>query len=601
MLILAVKMKRPRVADLKLILAVFLLWLDYLEAVSFRNCDRERSSAVKRMKCERIKIPLCQKIGYNLTYVPNMFCHKTQMDAALVVHQFWPLVAINCSPDLRFFLCSTHAPMCEPQYGKPLYPCRSLCQRARDGCQPLMKDHGFSWPDYLNCDKFPKREDEFCMDKTNLTLPTKGTPSIKYETFTKPKFRKRNPKLPPQPTPPHFKFTRLKPKPWKTNPKIPIDNFINPTVAKAPVKFKSGTCGCTCEYPFVRVNQSLVDSKNELPACALPCKQYFFKRSEQNFTTFWITLWSVLCLLSTFVTCATALIDISRFQYPERPIVFIAFCYFCIALGYIIRLASGFESIACDSTTNLLRYSATGPAGCTAVFLLTYYFGMASWIWWVILSLNWFLSAGIKWSKEAIASYSQYFHFVAWLIPTIKSMAILAMAGIDSDPVSGLCYVGNHNNTMLTIFVIAPLLIYLMLSSSFLVAGLLAFHHIRRIMQRKGNNTQKLEKLLVKIGIFSVLYIVPATIVIICYFYEHNNRESWEKSVNCPCMPVRDRVTPKHYIFLVKYFMSLLVGLAVGFWLWGTKTINSWKKCINRLCEKRGETKNMKLPPPVSL
>ncbi|KAB0404595.1 hypothetical protein E2I00_017042, partial [Balaenoptera physalus] len=34
-------------------------------------------------------------------------------------------------------------------------------------------------------------------------------------------------------------------------------------------------------------------------------------------------------------------------------------------------------------------------------------------IWWVILSLTWFLAAGMKWGNEAIAGYAQYFHLAA--------------------------------------------------------------------------------------------------------------------------------------------------------------------------------------------
>jgi len=41
-------------------------------------------------------------------------------------------------------------------------------------------------------------------------------------------------------------------------------------------------------------------------------------------------------------------------------------------------------------------------------------------------------------------------------------------------------------------------------------------------MKREGSKTDKLEMLMVKIGIFSVLYIVPASIVVGCYFYEHS-------------------------------------------------------------------------------
>ncbi|XP_065051759.1 frizzled-8-like [Rhopilema esculentum] len=540
-----------------------------------------QGSGSKQMKCERITIPLCQKIEYNLTYVPNMFGHPTQTDAALHAHQFWPLVRINCSPDLKLFICATHAPVCEENYGKQLLPCRSFCERVRDACSPVIKTHGMSWPEYLDCNRFPENsrltvcmEKDFGNVKEKVKRPTSGDKKNRSRLIIKsqPKITKAKTIDKPDRT---LKKTRLKDK----------RNFFEKGRKMNQNRFE--TCGCMCQKPFVYVNRSIGDGPTDVPSCALQCKEYFFSRSQQNLTTFWITLWSFLCLISTSATCVTALIDTDRFKYPERPVIFISFCFFMVSVGYIIRLARGFEKIACNPATNLLRYSATGPADCTTVFLLTYFFGMAACIWWVILALNWFLSAGMKWSVEAVTSYSQYYHFVSWFIPTVQSMAILAMAGIDSDPVSGLCFVGNHDNAMLTIFVIAPLLVFLTIGSSFLIAGLLALFINRNVLRKKGARSPKMDRMLVKIGIYAVFFLVPVAITILCHFYEHNNRESWEKSKNCPCVRVKDK--PKHYVFLVKYLMTLVTGLATGFWVWGTKTVESWRRFINHIFRNEQE------------
>jgi len=124
----------------------------------------------KKRKCEKIKIPMCQNIGYNLTSMPNMFNHDSQEEAALEVHQFWPLVEIKCSPHLKFFLCSVYAPMCQPNFRKEVPPCRSTCKRARRGCAPLMRQYGFSWPERMKCKLFPKlRGQQICMGKNFTT------------------------------------------------------------------------------------------------------------------------------------------------------------------------------------------------------------------------------------------------------------------------------------------------------------------------------------------------------------------------------------------------------------------------------------------------
>ncbi|NXG56685.1 FZD8 protein, partial [Hemiprocne comata] len=354
------------------------------------------SSSAKELSCQEITVPLCKGIGYNYTYMPNQFNHDTQDEAGLEVHQFWPLVEIQCSSDLRFFLCSMYTPICLEDYKKPLPPCRSVCERAKAGCAPLMRQYGFAWPDRMRCDR----------------LPEQGSPDT---------------------------------------------------------------------------------------------------------------------LLAEHV-----------------------------------------------------RYESTGPALCTVVFLLVYFFGMASSIWWVILSLTWFLAAGMKWGNEAIAGYAQYFHLAAWLLPSVKSIAVLALSSVDGDPVAGICYVGNQSLENLRGFVLAPLLIYLAIGSMFLLAGFVSLFRIRSVIKQQGGptKTHKLEKLMIRLGLFTVLYTVPAASVVACLFYEQHNRPRWEATHNCPCL--RDQQPdqarrPDYAVFMLKYFMCLVVGITSGVWVWSGKTLESWR------------------------
>ncbi|CAI9580626.1 unnamed protein product [Staurois parvus] len=430
---------------------------------------------------------MCKGIGYNYTYMPNQFNHDTQDEAGLEVHQFWPLVEIQCSPDLKFFLCSMYTPICLADYKKPLPPCRSVCERAKAGCSPLMRQYGFAWPERMNCDKLPLNGDpeDLCMDY-NRTETTTHPPGSKHLT---------------------------------------------------PNRQPNSECNgdCKCREPFYSITKESHPLYNrvktgQVPNCAVPCFQPYFTQDEKTFATFWIGLWSILCFISTFTTVATFLIDMERFRYPERPIIFLSACYLFVSIGYIVRLLVGHENVACNR--DHIHYETTGPALCTIVFLLIYFFGMASSIWWVILSFTWFLAAGMKWGNEAIASYSQYFHMAAWLIPSVKSIAVLALSSVDGDPVAGICYVGNQNLDNLRGFVLAPLVVYLFTGTMFLLAGFVSLFRIRSVIKQGGTKTDKLEKLMIRIGIFTVLYTVPATIVVACYIYEQHYREFWEKSHN---------------------------------------------------------------------
>lgn len=85
---------------------------------------------------------------------------------------------------------------------------------------------------------------------------------------------------------------------------------------------------------------------------------------------------------------------------------------------------------------------------------------------WVILTLTWFLAAGLKWGHEAIEMHSSYFHIAAWAIPAVKTIVILIMRLVDADDLTGLCYVGNQQQEALIGFVVTPLATYLLIGNS---------------------------------------------------------------------------------------------------------------------------------------
>lgn len=463
-------------------------------------------------------------------------------------------------------------------------PNRSVCERAKSGCAPLMRQYGFVWPERMDCSKLPYygESGKLCMDR-NITDSSSTERPLR---------------------PPPGQRTTSKPRDPMETPKKKLDvdyndrysdldgwdNYINnPNFNDNifdPYKTIIEEHACTCKCRLQPIDESSPYhnkvSSGGLKNCGMNCTSPYLNEDEKTFAAFWIGLWSILCCISTSVTLLTFVLDMSRFKYPERPIIFLTACYFMVSIGYIIRLVVGHENVACDGS--MIRYSTTGPASCVSTFLLIYFFGMASSIWWVILAFTWFLSAGLKWGSEAIASYSQYFHFAAWLIPSVKSIAVLAMSSVDGDPVSGICYVGNQNINNLRGFVLIPLFVYLIIGSTFLIAGFVSLVRIRNVIKHQnGGKIEKLERLMIRIGVFSLLYTIPATIVLACYFYEQYLKDQWEKSVICPCSDKTSK--PDFAVFMLKYFMLLVVGITSGFWIWTGKTLETWKRlCNGTLC-----------------
>lgn len=123
-------------------------------------------------KCDRITVALCQDTPYNYTRMPNMLGHFNQDMVSIAVQEYKPLIEVQCSEHLKFFLCSIFTPMCTDTVDVTVTSCRSVCEEVKRSCLPLLKNFGFSWPDMLNCSQFPtKGSGAICMDP----LPESGS------------------------------------------------------------------------------------------------------------------------------------------------------------------------------------------------------------------------------------------------------------------------------------------------------------------------------------------------------------------------------------------------------------------------------------------
>lgn len=504
--------------------------------------------------------------------MPNTLGHVKQDEAGLEVHQFFPLVKVQCSPYLKFFLCTIYVPVCTI-LEEPILPCRSLCVQSRNRCEQLMNKFGFQWPDSLDCNKFP--ESGLCVGENKTDHD--------HDYY---------------PVPP-----RVSSKPNKT---VPGDSLPNEGI---PAPFT-----CLPQYKVSKaLEYKMLVSGESVHDCGFPCNGeyniFFGQRAEsdekRHIMRIWIGMWSVLCAISTMFTVLTFAVDSGRFMYPERPVIFLSLCYLIVSIVYLVGLGIQTE-VACSGpfapqdqgflAKNMEKVISQGTkhVGCTVLFVMLYFFSMASCIWWVILTLTWFLAAGLKWGHEAIQANAHYFHIAAWVVPAVKTIAILILQRVDGDVLSGVCFTGIYESDVLIGFILAPLIIYLVLGTLFLLAGFVSLFRIRTIMKHDGTRTDKLEKLMIRIGIFSVLYTLPAIVVIGCYFYEHFHRDEWitkwhhdmcqvYSEIPCPADTL-SQSKPDFYVFMMKYLMLLVVGITSGFWIWSGKTVQSWQKFYRRIC-----------------
>lgn len=535
-------------------------------------------------KCENITSDFCRKMKYNVTHMPNILNIQSQDHAHMELVTYRPLVQKQCSPELELFLCSVYIPYCTEKFPQPIMACRTLCERVYRACFPIMHNYGFKWPVTLNCSRFLPKNDHnnMCIDNAEMN---DGYP--KREDKQK-ENGKPNPRTTPssgQQTKPDKDETGLNNKPSvhhgsdKTT-----SNTSQVTTALIPaVNIKSSRKFCRMKFARNGQNYMFIERAK---SCALICnKDGLFTRKEKDIVDAWLTGLSYLCASLSLFALIVVLSNMKFVFYPERAIVYITFCYLAYSGAYIVRSNVGREKIGCDfvKDSHFTIQDGSGNIGCATTFLLTYLFYMAQSIWWVMMTLTWFLCGGMKWKNEAIRSCSVYFHVAAWGVPCGKTVVILMLRKIDVDELTGLCYVGNRfeNISALREFVVGPLFTYLIMGTTFLVAGFVALFKIRPVSSC-GSTTEnspdsKIEQPLLPIGIFAALHTILSTVILASYFYEYVNRESWFTKVGSP--------GANFEVFLLRLIMVFAVGLLSALWIICIHLPRTWRKIVQKLGE----------------
>lgn len=216
---------------------------------------------------------LCQNIQYNKTIFPNLLGHSRQEEAALEVHQFIPLIKIDCSPDLKLFLCSIYAPLCTI-LDYPIPPCRSLCLSARN-CEKIMKTFDFMWPENLECSKFPEDgTDELCISNNASAKSDQNTFSTPVSVLHKHDRKNQN-----------VEYKNV------TGYSHRSIGFICPPQLKAPkvMGYSLNIAGKTVED------------------CGAPCNSLFFDENERTTLRYWTSSWAALAVASCLFTVSISL------------------------------------------------------------------------------------------------------------------------------------------------------------------------------------------------------------------------------------------------------------------------------------------------------
>ncbi|KAG5322142.1 FZD10 protein, partial [Acromyrmex heyeri] len=497
-------------------------------------------------KCERLNVSFCRGLRYNMTAMPNFMGNEDQRQAERGLATFMPLVHYNCSKHLRLFLCAVFAPVCSEHVAIPA--CKSLCLSVRRDCEPALTSLALPWPHLLDCNRFLDRGNTLCVQPPDETLDNTSSPTL-------PTVQQQWPVMYERPPP------------------------------QISIRLQQQQQHYQCPPHFVQI------SEMEMISCAPRCgTDAYYRAEDKKFAERWMTGWAWLCFLSTLFTLLTFWVEPSRFRYPERPIVFLALCYNLLSMAYIVRAAVGADNLSCVSQIDGPSYipvrDALKSIPCTIWWLVRYYLGLASNMWWAVLCGCWLLSARNEWSSEALYDIAPYLHAAAWILPIFFTGGSLLSRNVVADELTGLCQISDESALWLEVLPHAMLLLLGCVFGS--VAGS-ALVRVRRAVRCAGRSAMKLERLMTRLGIFALLYALPALGGLVCVLQEASVRPRWRKlallaaldcraAQNCTPGPVYRAAGLE--VALLRLFLSLVVGVTSGMWVWSGKTCRAWSRLL---------------------
>ena len=453
-----------------------------------------------------------------------------------------------------------------------------------------MRQGGFDWPPHFECSNFPeegsKDLDSLCFEVPfeNITIPSELLPSTS-----------------PSSTPASRSSGTVAVVPSSTTLSSSSSSVtVAPTPTTSPLTLK-----CPPNQDLLQLGHELSNSSytfGSIENCAVPCEGIFFSEAERNVVApAFILVCALICIGFTLFTVGTFMIDRQRYHYPERPVIFLALCYLVLSLtfvvGAIVKLSDAKSSFACSDTSDTHSFvfqdlpNSTPTfhgASCVILFIFVYYFQMAGAIWWVILTLTWFMASTLKWGEEAVERPWLLYHIFAWCMPAILVILILALRLVDGDQLSGVCYTGNSHSVSMGVFVLLPLLLFLILGIVFLVIGFGSLVHIHLQISKDPSKSRRLQRLIIRILVYALLYIIPSFIYIFLCIYEVAERNEWEKSYaqchgtdsNSNCEPTS---SPQFAALLMRYLVLFIIGIFSTFWVISWKTLLAWQKFFDSI------------------
>ncbi|KAM9295256.1 atrial natriuretic peptide-converting enzyme [Morus bassanus] len=113
----------------------------------------------KKSACINITNSQCQMLPYNYTTITSVLSIVKSIEMEKFLKFFSYLNRLSCYQHIMLFGCSLALPECisDGDDSQGLLPCRTFCEAAKEGCEPVLSMVNASWPEFLKCSQFQNK------------------------------------------------------------------------------------------------------------------------------------------------------------------------------------------------------------------------------------------------------------------------------------------------------------------------------------------------------------------------------------------------------------------------------------------------------------
>lgn len=355
-----------------------------------------------------------------------------------------------------------------------------------------------------------------------------------------------------------------------------------------------------CIKPLVSAD-SVANYYRDIDGCGVQCKDPLYTDDEHRQTQEFIAWGASICLLFNIFVIATFLIDWENAnKYPALIVFYIHGCFAMCCLGWLAQfMPGGREDIVCkkDGTLRHSEPSAGENLSCIVVFVLVYYFIIAAMVWFVIFTYAWHVSFKVIGKTHGrIDKKGSYFHLVAWSLPLVLTITIMALSEVDGSGIVGICFVGYLNQPLRFGLVLGPILGVLLVGGYFLSGCMLKLIKLKItskdfISPRASN---KMRDAIVRMVLCYLFTLVVFLATIVCHIHEFRNSTDWATSLrNFIICKISSNFEENYEICKMGQRPSVAVlqlhllclfasGIIMSCWVWTQSTIDIWRRYIKR-------------------